>query len=182
MSQSPSNRKQGDFTKLMMAGYQVDLNGGSTTDFYVQMKGPAGTPYEGARYQVHVELPENYPFTSPSIGFVNRIYHPNIDERSGSVCLDVINQTWTPLYSLVNVFDVFLPQLLTYPNPSDPLNSEAASVLLRDPKRFTEKVREFVAKYAQDCNDEAEADEKVSEMSELDLEADDLDLDESDQT
>lgn len=25
---------------------------------------------------------------------------------SGSVCLDVINQTWTPMYELVNVFEV----------------------------------------------------------------------------
>jgi len=163
-----------------MAGYEVDLNGGSTLDFFVSMDGPKETAYEGGRFKLHVELPEQYPYVSPSIGFVNRIYHPNIDERSGSVCLDVINQTWTPLYSLVNIFEVFLPQLLTYPNPADPLNSEAASLLLRDKNAFEEKVRDFVAKYAAaDAADEGGAaeEELMSELSDLGGAGSDLDMD-----
>jgi ubiquitin-protein ligase len=32
-------------------------------------------------------------------------------QGAGSVCLDVINQTWSPMFDLVNVFETFLPQV-----------------------------------------------------------------------
>ena len=65
----------------------------------------------------------------------------NIDELSGSVCLDVINQAWSPMFDMVNIFEVFLPQLLRYPNAADPLNGEAAALLMRDPKAYDAKVK-----------------------------------------
>lgn len=48
--------------------------------------------------------------------------------------------TWSPMYDLINVFEVFLPQLLRYPNPTDPLNGEAAALLMREPKTYEYKV------------------------------------------
>lgn len=42
---------------------------------------------------------------------------------------------------LVNVFEVFLPQLLLYPNPSDPLNGEAAALMMRDRAAYEQKVK-----------------------------------------
>lgn len=42
---------------------------------------------------------------------------------------------------MMNIFDVFLPQLLRYPNPSDPLNGEAAALLMRHPKEYELKVK-----------------------------------------
>lgn len=54
--------------------------------------------------------------------------------------MDVINQTWSPMFDLINIFDVFLPQLLLYPNPADPLNAEAAALNMKNSDKFKEKV------------------------------------------
>ncbi|KKA29217.1 hypothetical protein TD95_000939, partial [Thielaviopsis punctulata] len=149
----------------MMSDYEVTLDNDNT-------------PFEGGVWKIHVELPENYPYRSPSIGFVNRIFHPNIEENSGSVCLDVINQTWSPMYDMINIFETFLPQLLRYPNPTDPLNGEAAALLIRDPKSYNARVKEYVAKYAsKEAADEAGAasddDSDLSSVASFDKDEDD---------
>lgn len=42
---------------------------------------------------------------------------------------------------MINIFEVFLPQLLRYPNPTDPLNGEAAALLMREPAKYEVKVK-----------------------------------------
>jgi hypothetical protein len=42
---------------------------------------------------------------------------------------------------MINIFEVFLPQLLRYPNPNDPLNGEAAALMMRHPKEYEAKVK-----------------------------------------
>lgn len=48
---------------------------------------------------------------------------------------------------MINIFEVFLPQLLRYPNPNDPLNGEAAALLMRHPKEYEIKVKGKFAQY-----------------------------------
>ncbi|XP_034675592.1 ubiquitin-conjugating enzyme E2 4-like isoform X2 [Vitis riparia] len=165
---SPSKRREMDLMKLMMSDYKVEMVNDGMQEFYVDFHGPSDSPYHGGVWRIRVELPDAYPYKSPSIGFVNKIYHPNVDEMSGSVCLDVINQTWSPMF-------VFLPQLLLYPNPSDPLNGEAAALMMRDRPAYEQRVKEYCEKYAKPENIGAAPEEKSSdeELSEDDYESSD---------
>jgi len=152
-----------DVLKLMRK-YSVTLSGDEMNDLVVEFPGPVDSLYEGAFFKVHVEIPEQYPYKSPSIGFQTKIFHPNIDETSGSICLDVINQTWSPMFELANIFDSFLPQLLLYPNAADPLNGEAAGLMLKKPELYNKRVKEMVAKYAMKAQED-----NVSDISRDDL-------------
>ncbi|KAG6633094.1 ubiquitin-conjugating enzyme E2-23 kDa-like isoform X1 [Carya illinoinensis] len=203
---SPSKRREMDVMKLMMSDYTVETINDGLNEFNVEFHGPKESLYEGGIWKVRVELPDAYPYKSPSIGFVNKIYHPNVDELdilllctkqladliferfsfiklwlatasrrsirieiSGSVCLDVINQSWSPMFDLLNVFEVFLPQLLLYPNPSDPLNGDAASLMMKDRKQYDQKVKEYCERYAKReniSNSTAEVDSGDEEISE----------------
>ncbi|XP_008780946.1 ubiquitin-conjugating enzyme E2-23 kDa-like isoform X3 [Phoenix dactylifera] len=145
---SPSKRRDMDVMKLMMSDYTVETINDGLSEFNVEFHGPKESPYEGGVWKVHVELPDAYPYKSPSIGFLNKIFHPNVDELSGSICLDVINQSWSPMFDLSNIFEVFLPQLLLYPNPADPLNGDAASLMLKDQQQYEQKVKEYCERYA----------------------------------
>ena len=147
---SPSSgkrRKDSDVIKLMASEHEVTVMGG-LDELMVKFRGPEGTLYQGGIWQVLVQLPDQYPFRGPYIRFRNKIYHPNIAEVSGSVCLDVVNDAWTALYDLNTIFETFLPQLLMYPNAEDPLNCNAAALYIHRPKEYTKKVTQFVRKFA----------------------------------
>lgn len=62
------------------------------------------------------------------------------------------------MYDLLNIFEVFLPQLLQYPNPQDPLNSEAAKLLMSSESDYKKKVQDYIQKFAKSNESSAEDD------------------------
>ena len=129
--------------KTLFAWFEIEgWEPENPNEFYItNFLGPKDSLYEGETLKLHTKLPESYPYKSPSIGLVNKIYHSNIDERSGTIFLNVINQTLSPSFEQKNIFEEFLPQLLSYPNALDPLNQEAAEMLLMHKKIMKKKLK-----------------------------------------
>lgn len=115
---------------------------------HVLLPGPDETPYAGGNFTVCIQLPATFPISSPSIAFKTAIWHPNVEKRSGSVCLDVINDRWTPVTRLVAVVETYLPELLRNPNRDDPLNATAAAMMSSNMREYEDWVRTHTRKHA----------------------------------
>lgn len=105
--------------------------------------GPEDTPYSGKKWKISIDLPIDYPFKPPEVKFIDRIFHPNISAGTGTICLDVIKNKWTPVFNLLTIIDILIPQLLTYPNPDSALNGDASHAWREGLDFFTNAVNHF---------------------------------------
>ncbi|CAK0850484.1 unnamed protein product, partial [Prorocentrum cordatum] len=72
--------------------------------FRAELVGPEGSPFESCRFNVAVDIGDEYPFKPPGVRFLSprRVFHPNIDPSSGGICLDILNDAtlWSPAIGL----------------------------------------------------------------------------------
>ncbi|KAH7384276.1 ubiquitin-conjugating enzyme/RWD-like protein [Phaeosphaeria sp. MPI-PUGE-AT-0046c] len=91
------------------------------------MKGVVGTAYEGGRWLLDIHVPSTYPLSPPSIRFITPICHPNVDFKTGEICLDLLKTSWTPAYTISTTM-TSIHQLLTSAEPDSPLNVDVAQL------------------------------------------------------
>ena len=109
----------------------------------VIITGPTDSPYEGAIFNLIIKFPNDFPYKPPKVNFKTKIYHPNIAITDGQICVDILNEKWSPA-NTINSLLLSIISLLNDPNPNSPLNAEAATLFLNNKKEYYKKIRSFL--------------------------------------
>ena len=139
------NQLQND--PILSLGATVGLpNPSNIFHWNITLVGPQDTPYAGGMFFLTADFPDTYPQTKPEIRFTNKIYHLNVRESDGHICISTLNQ-WvpnTPMVSVISaIFALFYEQ-----NPLSPYSvSMAAQYKLRRGE-FNRIAAEWTRKYA----------------------------------
>eukprot|EP01121_Diplochlamys_sp_Union-15-3_P019165 TRINITY_DN715_c0_g1_i1.p1 TRINITY_DN715_c0_g1~~TRINITY_DN715_c0_g1_i1.p1 ORF type:complete len:236 (+),score=59.02 TRINITY_DN715_c0_g1_i1:83-790(+) len=100
---------------------------------------PTDGLYKGATFEFNLIVPTSYPYDPPKAVCKTLVYHPNIDFQ-GAVCLNILRADWKPVLTLGSVF-FGLMTLFLEPNPDDPLNKEAAELMINKRSEFEANVK-----------------------------------------
>ncbi|KAI5474336.1 hypothetical protein MNV49_003528 [Pseudohyphozyma bogoriensis] len=109
----------------------VSLGPASDDDLFkwiATLKGPPDTPYFDGTFTINVSIPASYPSQPPKMTVQDRIFHPNIHIKTGEVCLDILKDQWSPVWTIASACLAF-QSLLAAPEPSSPLNVDAANLI-----------------------------------------------------
>ncbi|PPJ55063.1 hypothetical protein CBER1_01541 [Cercospora berteroae] len=93
------------------------------------LRGPEGTAYEGGQWNLLITIPSSYPNTPPEIRFQTPICHPNVNFKTGEICLDLLKTSWTPAYGIVSTLEAIAQLLSAGAEPDSPLNIDIARLM-----------------------------------------------------
>lgn len=102
----------------------------------------------GGKFKFSVACPNDYPYNPPKVHCDTPVYHPNIDTQ-GNVCLNILRADWKPVLG-VNPVILGLLFLFIEPNPTDPLNHDAAKVMRENINQFKANLQRSLQGYTID--------------------------------
>lgn len=73
----------------------IDMVGNDLFHWIAVIPGPEDSPYAQGLFKVDIMFPQDYPFAAPTVKFLTKIYHCNVNS-SGGICLDILRDQWSP--------------------------------------------------------------------------------------
>lgn len=152
--------------------YLQPSDGDDLSQLNILLVGPPGTPFAHGIWKLHLKIPDDYPQSPPKAAFKTRIWHPNMEELTGAVCVDTLKRDWQPDLTLRDVLVVSLSRypsnhrirlivmllqtiscLLIYPNPDSALNASAGALMQEDYAAFAHQAKLMTSIHAPVPND-----------------------------
>lgn len=83
----------------------------------------------GGYWDLHISIPPQYPNLPPEILFMTPCCHPNVNFKTGEICLDLLKTSWTPAYGMVSTLEAVQQLMSAGGEPDSPLNVDLARLL-----------------------------------------------------
>ncbi|VUZ48618.1 unnamed protein product [Hymenolepis diminuta] len=128
--------------------------------------GPPDSPYAGAKFELEIIIPDNYPFMPPKVKFLTRIWHPNISSATGVICLDILKDQWAAAMSLRTML-LSIQALLDNPEPDDPQDAVVAKQYKLNRDIFNITAKHWASIYAHGPNRQPDCEAKVEKLVQM---------------
>ncbi|KAG2938380.1 hypothetical protein PC117_g11282 [Phytophthora cactorum] len=78
------------------------------SEIHAEIRGPEDTPYHGGYFTVKLTLTESFPQQPPRGVFLTKIFHPNVSQPAGDICVNTLKKDWKATLGLAHVLQLFL--------------------------------------------------------------------------
>ena len=85
--------------------------------------------HTGGMFTLTLTIPPYYPAAPPDIRFQTPCCHPNVNFKTGEICLDLLKGSWTPTYGIVSTLEAVQQLMSAGGEPDSPFNIDIARLL-----------------------------------------------------
>ena len=130
-------------------GYHVDLKHGDIFEWIGTLHGLDNSPYEGGTFAFHIQFTDDYPEKPPKVNFTTKIYHPNVDGRTGVVSWKMLGEDWHHNHTMEKIL-MSLRTLLDHPELESAVEVKIANEYANSRGAFEMHAKQWTTKCAKE--------------------------------
>lgn len=73
--------------KLEGIDIKIPNNYDNITEIFATIHGPTQTPFDNGAFDLRIKLTDDYPKQPPKAYFITKVFHPNVEPKTGEVCV-----------------------------------------------------------------------------------------------